>query len=243
MMSQRVHDLADRLRERFDARLADCRVAVGEVTIEVAAGDLLDISRALRDEEPFRFEQLVDLCGIDYLSWGTDEWSRGELSESGYSRGVEGAGTTGRLHFGDEAQGGELDTPRFAAVIHLLSYTHNQRLRIRCYAPDDDAPILPTLTDIWPGSNWFEREAFDLYGILFDGHPDLRRILTDYGFVGHPFRKDFPLVGHVEMRYDPEKARVVYQPVTIKPRVLVPKVVREDNRYAGRETEEGENDA
>jgi NADH-quinone oxidoreductase subunit C len=242
-MSQRVEGLADELRAHLGDRIDDCRVAVDEVTIEVAANRLHDVCLRLRDDETFRFEQLIDLCGVDYLSFGTDEWSRGELSESGYSRGVEGAGTTGRLHFGDEAQKRDLDTPRFAAVIHLLSLTHNRRLRVRAKAPDDDAPILPTLTDIWPSSNWFEREVFDMFGILFDGHPDLRRILTDYGFIGHPFRKDFPLVGHVEMRYDPEKARVVYQPVTIEPRVLVPKVIREDNRYARPETEEGEGDA
>ena len=242
-MSQRVEQLAEQLKQHFGGTLAGCRVALDEVTIEVAADRLRDVARVLRDEPAFRFEQLIDLCGVDYLSWGTDEWSRGELSDSGYSRGVEGAGSTGRLHFGDEAQKSDRDTPRFAAVIHLLSYSNNQRLRVRCYAPDDDAPILPTLTDIWPGSDWFEREAFDLYGILFDGHPDLRRILTDYGFVGHPFRKDFPLVGHVEMRYDPERARVIYQPVTIEPRVLVPKVVREDNRYARPTEEEGESDA
>ncbi len=242
-MSQRVEALAEQLGEALGDRIDNWRVAFGEVTVEVAGQRLRDVCLRLRDDEPFRFEQLIDLCGVDYLTYGSDEWSRGELSESGYSRGVAGAGTTGRLHFGDEAQGRELDTPRFAAVIHLLSQTHNQRLRIRCYAADDDAPILPTLTDIWPASNWFEREAFDLYGILFDGHPDLRRILTDYGFIGHPFRKDFPLVGNVEMRYDPEKARVVYQPVTIEARVLVPKVIREDNRYARPEMEEGDGNA
>lgn len=241
-MSQRVRELAEALEGRFGGDLDSCRIALGELTVGVRADRLVDVATALRDEEPFRFEQLTDLCGVDYLSYGTDEWVRGDASESGYSRGVEGAGTTGRLHFGDEAQGGELSTPRFAAVIHLLSYTHNRRLRIRCYAPDDEAPVLPTLTSVWPGSNWFEREAFDLYGILFDGHSDLRRILTDYGFVGHPFRKDFPLVGNVEMRYDPERQRVVYEPVSIEPRVLVPKMIREDNRYAQPERE-GEGDA
>lgn len=245
-MSQRVHQLAEALSERFGSDLTECRVAVGEVTIAVPADRLLPIMTALRDEQPFRFEQLVDLCGVDYLSYGTDEWTRGETSESGYSRGVEGAGQTGRLHFGDEAQKGERETPRFAAVSHLLSLQNNQRLRVRCYAPDDDAPVLPSVVEIWPGVDWFEREAFDLYGILFDGHPDLRRILTDYGFVGHPFRKDFPLVGTVEMRYDPERQRVIYQPVTIEPRVLVPKVIREDNRYAAPEYQaaaEGEGNA
>lgn len=241
-MSQRVRELAEALDERFRGDVDGCRVARGEVTVEVRAERLVEVATALRDEEPFRFEQLTDLCGVDYLSYGTDEWARGEDSESGYSRGVEGAGTTGRLHFGDEAQGGSLSTPRFAAVIHLLSYSHNRRLRIRCYAPDDEAPVLPTLVSVWPGVNWFEREAFDLYGILFDGHPDLRRILTDYGFVGHPFRKDFPLVGNVEVRYDPERQRVVYEPVSIEPRVLVPKMIREDNRYAHPERE-GEGDA
>jgi NADH-quinone oxidoreductase subunit C len=242
-MSERARALAEALSDRFAGVLSGCRIARdGHATIEVPGSRLHDLAKALRDEEPFRFEQLTDLCGVDYLTYGTDEWSRGEDSPSGYSRGVEAAGTTGRLHFGDESQGGELSTPRFAAVIHLLSYTWNQRVRIRCYAPDDEAPVLPTLTDIWPGSNWFEREAFDLFGILFDGHPDLRRILTDYGFVGHPFRKDFPLVGNVEMRFDPEKQRVVYEPVSIEPRVLVPKTIRDDNRYAHPE-QEGQGDA
>jgi NADH-quinone oxidoreductase subunit C len=231
-MSQRAQELADQLKQRFGETLSDSRVTLGEVTVEVAADRLREVALALRDEPALRFEQLTDLCGVDYLSWGTDEWTRGELSESGYSRGVEGADTTGRLHFGDEAQQNDLGGARFFGVIHLLSLTHNRRLRVRCPAPDDDAPILPTLTDIWPSSDWFEREAFDLYGILFDGHPDLRRLLTDYGFIGHPFRKDFPLVGNVEMRFDPERGRVIYQPVTIEPRVLVPKVVRDDNRYA-----------
>lgn len=245
-MSQRVQRLAEALSERFGDDLSDCRVAGGEVTIVVAADRLFAVMTALRDEAPFRFEQLIDLCGVDYLSFGTDEWTRGETSESGYSRGVEGAGQTGRLHFGDEAQKGAGETPRFAAVTHLLSLSNNQRLRVRCYAPDDDAPLLPSLVELWPSADWFEREAFDLYGILFDGHPDLRRILTDYGFVGHPFRKDFPLVGTVEMRFDPERQRVIYQPVTIEPRVLVPKVIREDNRYVHPETRaaaEGEGNA
>jgi len=230
-MTERTERLAQALQERFGEDLAACRVALGEITIEVPAERLIDVCTALRDEEPFRFDQLTDLCGVDYLYYGVDEWKRGDENDSGYSRGVTGAASTGRLSFGDEMPGGELDHPRFAAVIHLLSMPNNQRLRIRCYGADDEAPILPTLTGVWPGANWFEREAFDLFGILFDGHPDLRRILTDYGFVGHPFRKDFPLIGNVEVRFDPEKGRVIYQPVTIEPRVLVPKVIREDNRY------------
>lgn len=242
-MSERARKLAAALTERFGDTLADCRIAVGEVTIEVPAESLVTVARALRDEEAFRFDQLSDLCGVDYLSWGQDEWSRGDNSNSGYSRGVAGAGSsTGRLRFGSEPMERTLETPRFAAVVHLLSIPHNRRLRIRCYAPDDTAPRVPTLTEVWPAANWFEREAFDLFGILFDGHPDLRRILTDYGFVGHPFRKDFPLVGHVEMRYDPKRGRVVYEPVTIEPRVLVPKVIRDDNRYA-KAAGEGEDNA
>jgi len=241
-MSQRLNELAEALEQRFATTLSDCRVAFGEVTIVVPSERLVEVCIALRDEAEFGFEQLTDIAGIDYLTYGEDEWSRGDLSESGYSRGVEGAESTGRLYFGDEVRGGELAHPRFAVAVQLLSYSTNRRLRVRCYAPDDDAPIVPTLTDVWPVANWFEREAFDLYGIMFDGHPDLRRILTDYGFVGHPFRKDFPLVGNVEMRYDPEKSRVVYEPVSIAPRVLVPRVIREDNRYA-HPAEEGEGDA
>lgn len=241
-MSEHAQRLARSLSERFGSDLVRCDVALGEVTIEVAADRLIDVCTALRDEDPFRFEQLTDLCGVDYLQWGVDEWQRGDSSDSGFSRGVSHPASTGRLTFGDEVPPSELPNPRFAAVTHLLSYTHNQRLRVRCYGPDDDSPVLPTLTEIWPGANWFEREAFDLFGILFEGHPDLRRILTDYGFVGHPFRKDFPMIGNVEMRFDPEKGRVIYQPVTIEPRIVVPKVIRDDNRYA-RPAGEGESDA
>jgi len=157
--------------------------------------------RALRDTAAFRFEVLVDVCGVDYSA----------IADA------------------------RRDGPRFAAVYHLLSLANNRRLRVRAFAPDDDFPVLPSMIDLWPSANWFEREAFDLYGIVFSGHPDLRRILTDYGFVGHPFRKDFPLSGHVEMRFDPEQGRVVYQPVTIEPREVTPRIVREPN-YAGRET-------
>jgi len=242
-MSDKAHRLASALRDRLGEQVAEPVVRLGEVTLEVRADGLTDVCRILRDEQPFRFDQLMDLCGVDYLYLGHDEWRRGELSPSGYSRGVDDTASTGRLSFGDEMPAFELGHPRFAAVIHLLSLECNQRLRIRCYAPDDDAPILSTLTDIWPSANWFEREAFDLFGILFDGHPDLRRILTDYGFVGHPFRKDFPLTGTVEVRYDPEKGRVIYQPVTIEPRVLVPKIIREDNRYADPAEEEGSGSA
>ena len=198
-----------------------------------------DDCRDLRDE--FGFEQLIDLCGIDYLGHGSDEWDTGVSSE-GFSRGVEGRGP-GRFKFGEvpseqTAQPeGEVPTVapehRFAVVVQLLSLQHNRRVRLRAFAPDDSLPMLASVTDIWPGCNWFEREAFDMFGIVFTGHPDLRRILTDYGFVGHPFRKDFPLIGNVEVRYDAEKQRVIYEPVTsVEPRVLVPRVIRDDARYA-----------
>ena len=181
------------LGELFGAKLARLDEYVGELTIEVKRADLIDVMRALRDQPSLYFEQLLDLCGVDYLDYADGAW----------------------------------DGPRFAVVYHLLSVRNNQRLRVRVYA-DDDFPVVASVIDIWPSANWYEREAFDLYGIVFEGHPDLRRLLTDYGFIGHPFRKDFPLVGNVEMRYDPEQQRVIYQPVTIEQRILVPRIVRED---------------
>ncbi|MGH8078713.1 MAG: NADH-quinone oxidoreductase subunit C, partial [Lysobacter sp.] len=197
-------------------------------TLDIAADAWLDAARSLRDE--FGFEQLVDVSGVDYLSYGSDEWDT-EVSSEGFSRGVEGKGA-GRFVWGEQPNdAGFAPGRRYAAVAHLLSYQHNQRLRLRTFADDDDMPIVASLTAVWPGANWFEREAFDLFGIIFEGHPDLRRILTDYGFVGHPFRKDFPLIGNVEVRYDAEKKRVVYEPVSIEPRVLVPRVIRDDARY------------
>lgn len=187
----------DILRERLQVGLASfdagISVALGEITVLVKADRLLQTARALRDQPELGFDTLIDLCGVDYSSFGEGSW----------------------------------DGPRYACVLHLLSVRHNWRLRLRAFCPDDDFPVISTLTDIWPASNWFEREAFDLFGIMFDGHPDLRRILTDYGFVGHPFRKDFPISGHMEMRYDPEQKRVIYQPVTIEPREIVPRVIRE----------------
>jgi NADH-quinone oxidoreductase subunit C len=216
------------LRARFEGALVEVAEPRGEVTIEVAADAWLAAARALRDE--FGFEQLVDVSGVDYLSYGSDEWDTGVSSE-GFSRGVEGKGA-GRFAWGEEPNDvGLAPGRRFAAVAHLLSYQHNQRVRLRTFADNDDMPVVASLTSVWPGSNWFEREAFDLFGIIFEGHPDLRRILTDYGFVGHPFRKDFPLIGNVEVRYDAEKQRVVYEPVSIEPRVLVPRVIRDDARY------------
>jgi NADH-quinone oxidoreductase subunit C len=174
---------------------ASMSVALGEITIVVKAGDYLQVMQTLRDEPSLHFEQMIDLCGVDYSTWGDGAW----------------------------------DGLRFAAVVHLLSIKHNWRVRVRVFAPDDDMPLLPSITGIWRTANWFEREAFDMLGILFEGHNDLRRILTDYGFIGHPFRKDFPVSGYVEMRYDPEQKRVIYQPVTIEPRENVPRVIREEN--------------
>jgi len=222
-----VNVLLDCLQARFGATLKDAAVSKREVIIELAPADLLETCTALRDERDFHFEQLIDVCGVDYLAWGETEWATQETTGTGFSRGVD-ARTAGRLPGLEEELSTE--TPqkdrRFAAVYHLLSIKNNQRLRIRVFAVDDELPLIPSVLDIWSSANWFEREAFDLYGILFEGHPDLRRLLTDYGFIGHPFRKDFPLSGNVEVRYDPEQKRVIYQPVSIEPRVLVPKVIR-----------------
>ena len=226
-MTSASRQLAEQLQQRFGDSLQAVIDAVGEVTIEVAGGQLLEVATALRDEPQFAFEMLMDLCGIDYANFGRDEWATEETSGSGFSRGVEAA-TAGRLTAvtDDLSLEQPREARRFAAVYHLLSITNNRRLRIKVYAPDDGLPVVPSVIPVWNSANWYEREAFDLYGILFDGHPDLRRLLTDYGFVGHPFRKDFPLSGNVEVIYDAEKGRVVYQPVSIEPRVLVPKVVR-----------------
>lgn len=227
-MSESITAYADRLRARFPDALVSVAEPRGEVGIEVDPAQWLATARALRDE--FGFEQLTDVCGVDYLTWGSDEWNT-DPSSQGFSRGVEGNGA-GRFVWG-QSPSGAADAPerRFAAVAHLLSYQNNQRLRLRTFAADDEMPIVDSLTSVWAGANWFEREAFDLFGIVFEGHPDLRRILTDYGFIGHPFRKDFPLIGNVEVRYDAERKRVIYEPVSIEPRVLVPRVIRDDSRY------------
>ena len=233
-MAETAQAFADRLVARFEDALVVVAEPRGEVTIEVSASQWLATAKALRDE--FGFEQAVDLSGIDYLSYGSDEWDT-DVSSEGFSRGVEGK-SAGRFAWGEQVNGAAAAPERrFAAVAHLLSYQHNSRVRLRAFADNDDLPVLASLTSVWSGLNWFEREAFDLYGIVFEGHPDLRRILTDYGFVGHPFRKDFPLIGNVEVRYDAEKRRVVYEPVSIEPRVGVPRVIRDDARY---QTAEGE---
>lgn len=197
-MASKIETLKANLETALGERVVSLTEAIGELTLVVRARDYLEVATLLRDDRKLGFEQLVDLCGVDYQTYGD----------------------------------GAYDGPRFAAVLQLLSITNNWRLRLRVFAPDDDLPIVPSMVDIWSSANWYEREAFDLFGIVFEGHPDLRRILTDYGFIGHPFRKDFPLSGYVEMRYDPEEKRVVYQPVTIEPREITPRVIRED-RYGG----------
>ena len=217
--------LAERLAARFGDTLS-ISTQRNEITAELAAADLIAVATALRDEPGFRFSELIDLCGVDYLGYGQTEWETDTAGGDGFSRGVEGQ-AMGRFDWAGRPRGND-EPRRFAAVIHLLSIEHNRRLRLRVFCADDSLPVVPSLTLVWPGVNWFEREAFDLYGIIFDGHPDLRRILTDYGFVGHPFRKDFPLIGNVEVRYDPEQKRVIYEPVSIEPRVLVPRTIRND---------------
>jgi NADH-quinone oxidoreductase subunit C len=189
----------------------------------VAAADLLEVSKTLRDSQSLKFEMCIDVCGVDYLQYGEVEWQTQSATSSGFSRGVTPLPIT--------EPDSLAPSRRFAVVYHLLSITHNHRLRLRVYCADEAEPMVDSLTGIWASADWFERETFDLFGILFRSHPDLRRLLTDYGFIGHPFRKDFPLSGNVEVRYDPEKGRVVYQPVSIEPRILVPKVIRQDNRY------------
>ncbi|WP_034301787.1 NADH-quinone oxidoreductase subunit C [Herbaspirillum sp. RV1423] len=194
-MTTKLETLEAALRNALGGYLQNLTVALGEITVVIKSTDYLSAMRVLRDHADTRFEELMDLCGVDYSTYGDGVW----------------------------------DGPRFAAVSHLLSITHNWRVRVRVFAPDDDLPLVASVAGIWSAANWYEREAFDFYGILFDGHDDLRRILTDYGFIGHPFRKDFPVSGYVEMRYDAEQKRVVYQPVTIEPREITPRVIREEN--------------
>ena len=229
-LSAKYLGIAERIEALGADRVRRLPVSAGQLGFEVDADALIDVCTALRDDEATRFEQLMDVCGVDYLAYGDTEWHGADATGTGFSRGVER--DTGGV-FGGEHDDAVRYAPagRFAAVYHLQSITHNSRVRLRAFCPDDARPILPSVVGIWNSAEWYEREAFDLYGILFRGHPDLRRILTDYGFIGHPFRKDFPLSGHVEMRYDPEKGRVIYEPVSIEPRTLVPKVIRHDARY------------
>ncbi len=220
-MSDRIEALALQVDAHLGGNVRRVASPAGELAYEVAPAALLSACRTLRDAPELKFEMLVDLAGVDYLHYGRDEWQTVTATRSGFSR--------GRV-----ARTGAPDPnmpDRFAVVYQLLSITHNRRLRLRVKCADAEEPVVDSVIDVWASANWFEREAFDLFGILFRGHPDLRRLLTDYGFIGHPFRKDFPLTGNVEVQYDPEKKRVVYQPVSIVPRVLVPKVIRHDHRY------------
>jgi NADH-quinone oxidoreductase subunit C len=202
----------------------------GELTFEVESSRLLDVATTLRDHAELKFQMCMDVCGVDYLEHGRSEWKTEAATSSGFSRGVARRNRA-LSEIAAPAPDAAPPPPRFAVLYHLLSIAHNQRVRLKVFCPDEAQPMVDSVTGIWASANWFERETFDLFGILFRGHPDLRRLLTDYGFIGHPFRKDFPLSGNVEVRYDPEKGRVVYQPVSIEPRVLVPKVIRHDNRY------------
>jgi NADH-quinone oxidoreductase subunit C len=228
-MNDQKKSLEESFRDRFGDRVSIGTTQSGIPSLQVGVQSWLEVCRTLRDDEEFAYQQLTDLCGVDYLGYGQDEWETTDATDTGFGRGVEGMGP-GRFAWVDRP-GLENVPQRFAVVAHLLSFKHNRRLRLRCFAPEIGMPIVPSLVDVWSSANWCEREAFDLFGIVFEGHPDLRRILTDYGFTGHPFRKDFPLIGNVAVRYDAQKKRVVYEPVEIEPRVLVPRVIREDSRY------------
>ena len=220
-MSELIEALAVKVDAQLQGRVRRVAALAAELSYETDAAVLLDVCRTLRDTPALMFEMLMDLAGLDYLHHGRDEWQTESATRSGFSR-----GRVARSAAPDPDEAG-----RFAVVYNLLSISHNQRLRLKVKCPDTLEPVVDSVVDVWAGANWFEREAFDLFGILFRGHPDLRRLLTDYGFIGHPFRKDFPLIGNVEVRYDPDQKRVVYQPVSIVPRVLVPKVIRHDHRY------------
>ena len=220
-MNQALEQLAATISGRFAQQVARVESRCGELTFEVEPAALLTVCQALHDEADWSFEQLIDLCGVDYSSYGQDEWNTDTATFRGFSR--------GRQVFA--AGAGEGAEKRFAVVYHLLSVKHNRRLRLRAWCEPGEPPMVDSVIAIWKAADWFEREAFDLFGILFRGHPDLRRLLTDYGFIGHPFRKDFPLSGNVEVRYNPARGRVVYEPVSIEPRTLVPRVIRSDHRY------------
>lgn len=214
--------LLEQIQQTFNNhQLGDCTIAYDELTVEISASAWHECALVLRDAPEFQFSMLVNLTGVDYLHYGVSQWQTRQTTRTGFSRAVDRSG---------EDQTTPWTKPRFAVIYHLLSLVRNQRIAVRVF-PEGDPPLIDSVVDLWPSANWFEREAFDLFGILFHGHPDLRRILTDYGFIGHPFRKDFPLIGEVEMRYDATLQRCVYEPVSIQPRTLVPKVIRQDNRY------------
>jgi NADH-quinone oxidoreductase subunit C len=226
-VEERLDDLVDAIEEQFEAaRIKHTLVRdLHEVSLEVDKSDWSRAAQLLRNQDSLAFDQLIDLCAVDYLTYGQAEWNTANATDTGFGRGVIPPGVA-------ESE----QERRFAVVCHLLSLKHNVRLRLKTFCTGENL-IIDSLVPVWNCADWFEREAFDLYGILFDGHPDLRRILTDYGFVGHPLRKDFPLSGHVEMRYDAEKGRVIYEPVTVEPRVLVPRTLRADNRYLSEQPE------
>ncbi|MFT5452700.1 MAG: NADH-quinone oxidoreductase subunit C [Enterobacterales bacterium] len=209
--------LTELLQNRFGELLESNVLALDEVTIEVSKTNLMEVCKALQSEADLAFTQLIDLCGVDYSTYGQTEWATDDATDEGYSRGVDPT----------LALQSKWSKPRFASVIHLLSMDHNARLRVRTFVEEDDL-VIPSIVDVWNSANWYERESFDLFGILYNGHNDLRRLLTDYGFVGHPFRKDFPLIGNVEMRYDATEKRCIYEPVSIKPRITVPRVIRNE---------------
>ncbi len=215
-----LQTLSSQIQDTLKEKIVSLNIACSELTIEIEGKNLLEICQILRDDPLFRFEMLMDLCGVDYLHYGLSEWTTFSATKTGFSRGVDAISAAPEC------------ASRFAVIYHLLSVSHNHRLRVRAFAVGDP-PIIPSVMSIWNSASWYEREAFDLFGILFAEHPDLRRILTDYGFIGHPFRKDFPLIGNMEMRYSAAEERVVYEPVNISPRTLVPKTIRNDNRYSG----------
>lgn len=219
--------LAQKVREKLAMDIDSLTIANGELTIEIPNDSILKVCQRLRDDEDFQFEMLIDLCGIDYLHYGVSEWETFAATSKGFERAV--------TPISQVIKNSKWAKPRLAVVYHLLSIAHNQRIRVRAFVADHD-PMIDSVVSIYNSANWYEREAFDLYGILFINHPDLRRLLTDYGFIGHPFRKDFPLVGNVEVRYDAKQERVIYDPVEIVPRTLVPKVIRK----AKEEHQEGE---
>ena len=219
-MSLHVEQMAAQVEARLAGRLVRRASLPEELSYDVAAADLVAVATVLRDEAELHFEILIDVAGVDYMDYGRSEWRTVAATNSGFGRGVNRDG-----------HGGSHDGPRFAVLYQLLSVAHNERLTLRAYCTEGEEPTLDSLVGVYASANWFEREAFDLFGIVFNGHPDLRRILTDYGFIGHPFRKDFPLVGNVEVRYDADKQRVVYEPVQIVERTLVPRVIRDDSRY------------
>lgn len=221
-----LENLSQAISTVFGDKIAATHIAYQELTLEILPENLIAVCRFLKEEPSLKFEMLMDVCGVDYLDYGVSEWTTSESTKMGFSRGTE------RREENDNTVDSKTmrDKPRFAVVYHLLSITHNHRLRLKVFV-EEKSLLVPSVINIWHSANWFEREAFDLFGIQFEGHPDLRRILTDYGFIGHPFRKDFPLIGHVEMRYSASEGRVIYEPVSIEPRTLVPKTIRDDNRY------------